>query len=90
MIAEYCKNYSMSRAAVYASQLEYEVKMQEKVLPKKEEKPVETVPEKVVTAETVTEEPKGSCSFKVTCTKAQLIALREFMKSNAIEFEVIR
>ena len=28
----------MGRAAVYASQLEYEVKMQEKVLPKKEEK----------------------------------------------------
>lgn len=31
-----------------------------------------------------------SGTFKVTCTEAQLIALRDFMKAEAIEFEVVK
>lgn len=36
------------------------------------------------------DEPIGTASFKVTCTRSQLIQLREYMKSNNIRFEVIR
>lgn len=35
-------------------------------------------------------EPKGSVTFRVTCTRSQLIQLREFMKNSSIDFEVIR
>lgn len=31
-----------------------------------------------------------SGTFKVTCTKSQLIALRDFMKENGISFEVVK
>ena len=35
-------------------------------------------------------EPVGSVAFRVTCTRAQLIALREYMKKSKILFEVIK
>jgi hypothetical protein len=38
----------------------------------------------------VTNEPVGTVSFTVKGTRAQIIALREFMKSNGIQFAVIR
>jgi len=38
----------------------------------------------------VTNEPVGTVSFTVKGTRTQIIALREFMKSNGIQFAVIR
>ena len=35
-------------------------------------------------------EPLGTVAFKVTCTRSQLVQLRDYMKNNGISFEVIR
>lgn len=35
-------------------------------------------------------EPVGTAAFRVTCTRSQLIQLRDYMKNNGINFEVIR
>lgn len=56
---------------------------------------VETIPEETQTAvkseaEQSQSEPTGTVTFKVTCTRAQLVSLRDFMKSTGINFEVIR
>ena len=54
-----------------------------------------TIPEETQTAvksetEQSQSEPTGTVTFKVTCTRAQLVSLRDFMKSTGINFEVIR
>lgn len=54
-----------------------------------------TIPEETQTAvksetEQSQSEPTGTVTFKVTCTRAQLVSLRAFMKSTGINFEVIR
>ena len=36
------------------------------------------------------QEPVGSVAFRVTCTKSQLIALRDYMKRSGIAYEVVR
>lgn len=35
-------------------------------------------------------EPTGTVTFKVTCTRSQLVSLRDYMKSTGINFEVVR
>lgn len=35
-------------------------------------------------------EPEITGAFRVTCTKDQLIMLRDFMKSQGIKFEVVK
>lgn len=100
VIAEYCKEYSLSKALVYAAQLNREEEMQKKVL---EEKKAETAHQETVQTisipETVqpeateahkSEERVGTCRFRVTCTRSQLIGLRDYMKTNGIDFEVVR
>lgn len=56
---------------------------------------VETIPEETQTAvkseaEQSQGEPTGTVTFKVTCTRSQLITLRDYMKSTGINFEVVR
>ena len=67
-----------------AQQQEQEVQAQVQPEPVSEQaQPVQqTVP--------VTNEPVGTVSFTVKGTRTQIIALREFMKSNGIQFAVIR
>lgn len=118
VITEYCKEYSMSKALIYAAQLKYNEEKQKKALEKKKS---ETVQSKIDSASTdheavnsqnepdkisvcqksdqiimagleddVQQDPTGSVSFTVTCTRSQLIALRDYMKKNAIVFKVIK
>lgn len=65
----------------------------EKVKSEPEPIPVEksfTPPEETVIHTTVQPEPMITGTFRVTGTKAQLIALREFLKSNGLDFEIVR
>ena len=96
VISEYCKKYDLSKTLVYAAQLKKEAEIQERTVSRKAE------PEKIeVSKETsqtvvsglenaVQQEPVGSVSFTVTCTRSQLIELRDYMKKNAIAFKVIK
>ena len=96
VISEYCKKYDLSKTLVYAAQLKKDAEIQERAVSQKPE------PEKIEasqeTSQTVIEglenavpqEPAGSVSFTVTCTRSQLIALRDYMKKNAIAFKVIK
>lgn len=61
--------------------------------PEPEPIPVEksfTPPEETVIHTTVQPEPTITGTFRVTGTKAQLIALREFLKANGLDFEIVR
>jgi hypothetical protein len=61
--------------------------------PEPEPIPVEksfTPPEETVIHTTVQPEPTITGTFRVTGTRAQLIALREFLKSNGLDFEIVR
>ncbi|MBR1749913.1 MAG: DUF1351 domain-containing protein [Ruminococcus sp.] len=49
-----------------------------------------TPPEETVIHTTVQPEPTITGTFRVKGTKAQLIALREFLKANGLDFEIIR
>lgn len=96
VISEYCKKYDLSKTLVYAAQLKKEAEIQERTVSRKAE------PEKIEvrqeTSQTVAsglenavqQEPVGSVSFTVTCTRSQLIELRDYMKKNAIAFKVIK
>lgn len=96
VISEYCKKYDLSKTLVYAAQLKKEAEIQERAVSRKAE------PEKIEvhqeTSQTVIsglenavqQEPVGSVSFTVTCTRSQLIELRDYMKKNAIAFKVIK
>ena len=53
--------------------------------PTESAKITEPVPQKIREGE-----PLISGTFKVTCTKSQLISLRDFMKLNKINFEIVK
>ena len=92
IIEEYMQEYKKSKALIMASQLEYRAKQLEK---KQQAENVKASSETTqdttqAAAQTVQNEPILKGSFCVEGTKAQIIALREFMKANGIKFAVIR
>ena len=96
VISEYCKKYDLSKTLVYAAQLKKDAEIQERAVSQKPEpEKIEASQEKSQTViegleNAVPQEPAGSVSFTVTCTRSQLIALRDYMKKNAIAFKVIK
>ena len=96
VISEYCKKYDLSKTLVYAAQLKKDAEIQERAVSRNPE------PEKIEASQKTTQtviagienagpqEPTGSVSFTVTCTRSQLIELRDYMKKNAIAFKVIK
>lgn len=96
VISEYCKKYDLSKTLVYAAQLKKDAEIQERAVSRNSE------PEKIEASQKTTQtviagienavpqEPTGSVSFTVTCTRSQLIELRNYMKKNAIAFKVIK
>lgn len=78
------KKKQAAEEALKAAQQKQEVQAQVQPEPVSEQaQPVQqTVP--------VTNEPVGTVSFTVKGTRTQIIALREFMKKNGIQFAVIR
>lgn len=86
----------MSKTLVYSAQLKKEAETQERAISSK------TEPDKIAVCQessqtiipglenTVQQDSIGSVSFTVTCTRSQLIALRDYMKKNAIAFKVIK
>lgn len=105
IISEYQKRYNLTSAMQYAETLrqreeaeckrkeqqEIERRKQEMTQPEPKSEPV---PEQVaVTAprETVTTPPQiGSAAFLATCTREQMIALRDYMKSAGIAYRVLK
>ena len=96
VISEYCKKYDLSKTLVYAAQLKKDAEIQERAVSRNPEpEKIEASQEKSQTViegleNAVPQEPAGSVSFTVTCTRSQLIALRDYMKKNAIAFKVIK
>ena len=88
IISEYCKEYNLSKTLVYAAMLDYQAKEQEKALKKAEPTANAEATPTAPVAETA--EPTITGDFRVTCTKQQLIALRNFMRSNGIKFYAIK
>ena len=100
IIEEYMQAYSKSKAIVLATTLEFRYK-QEQERKHKAEKALKaaeqpepalkaTEQQAVLIPEATESEPIGTVSFSVKGTRSQIIALREFMKSNGIWFAVIR
>ena len=105
IISEYQKRYNLTSAMQYAETLrqreeaeckrkeqqEIERRKQEMIQPEPKSEPV---PEQVaVTAprETVTALPQiGSAAFLATCTREQMISLRDYMKSAGIASRVLK
>lgn len=98
ILTEYCKKYDLSKTLVYAAQLAFEVKAQDKALksaPETVSKPADVTPEPVPGVlpgceKNVVTETVGSVAFEVTCTRSQLLKLRDYMTSNGIVFHVVK
>lgn len=74
---------------IYAAALERQLKNSEKPPEIPQEEPPEIVPPEPARQEAVQiEEKLLTGTFTVTCTKSQLIALRDFMKANNINFKL--
>lgn len=96
ILSEYCKKYDLSKTLVYAAQLKKETEIQVKALNTEKSKPVQPTVisdtqqvisgmEKDILVDTV-----GTVSFRVVCTRSQIVSLMDFMKSNGIKFETIK
>lgn len=96
ILSEYCKNYDLSKTLVYAAQLKKETEIQAKALNTEKSKPVQptvisdtrqVIPgmEKDIAADSI-----GTASFRVVCTRSQIISLMNFMRNNGIKFETIK
>lgn len=83
---KFAEKCDKSQTLVYASMLEHQYKEEQK----KALEHVQPTPEPVSTVQFQSNEPLISGTFKVTCTKSQLISLRDFMKSNNIHFELVK
>lgn len=90
------QNYDLSKTLVYAAQLKKETEIQAKALNTEKSKPVQptvisdtqqVIPgmEKDIAADSV-----GTASFRVVCTRSQIISLMNFMRNNGIKFETIK
>lgn len=102
IIEEYMQEYNKSKALVMATTLRFRAeqlakkkKSAEEALRADDNQAVSTMSEPVAPEQPVQQpapvnEPVGTVSFTVMGTKSQIVALREFMKSNGIKFEVIR
>ena len=101
IIEEYMQAYSKSKAIVLATTLEFRYKQEQERKHKAEEAlkaaeqqhepaPKAVEQQAVLVSEAVDSEPVGTVSFSVKGTRSQIIALREFMKSNGVQFAVIR
>jgi len=91
-----------SPALVYAVQLQSDYEKEQKKKALEAEKNIQktavnvsdendpVTQQKEQTAERTESEQIISGTFKVTCTKSQLISLRDFMKSQKIKFEIVK
>lgn len=88
------KSHTLAYAALLERQYQAEQERKKNEVPQEQIQtpPQNSIPENVkITEPTEREtEPILSGSFKVACTRSQLIALRDFMRSNGINFEVIK
>ena len=89
VISEYCKEYSMSKALIYAAQLKYDEEMQKKLLKKKKS---ETIKPKINSensnceaARQVESNPMIGGGFVIKCLKSKLILLKKFISENEID-----
>lgn len=100
IIEEYMQAYSKSKAIVLATTLEFRYKQEQerkhkaekslKAVKQPEPAPKAAEQQAVLISEETASEPVGTVSFSVKGTRSQIIALREFMKSNGIQYAVIR
>lgn len=92
VIAKYNESYDLGNALQYATYLQQEAEKQERLLQQKQiiESEPETQKTSSLPIEKVAEEPLYTGVFRVTCTRNQLIQLREFMKQIGIQFEAIK
>lgn len=89
VILEYCKEYNISKAFVYAAQLKHEEEIQKKIL---ERKKSETIQPKIDSASLdyemikhIENDPIIGGGFLIKCTKSKLILLKKFISENEID-----
>ena len=89
VISEYCKEYSMGKALIYAAQLKYDEEMQKKLLEKKKS---ESVKPKIDSANSACQtvkqaenDPIIGGGFVIKCLKSKLILLKKFISENEID-----
>ncbi len=105
VISEYQKRYNLTNAMQYAETLrqreeaerkrkeQQEIERRKLEASKPEPKPEPITAQVAVTAprEAVTSSPQiGSAAFLVTCTREQMIALRNYMKNAGIAYRVLK
>lgn len=94
IIENFERTKDMSRCAIYAATLERQYQMQKRkeeaaqAAQETPQKPPEEKPQEVQEAPQKAEEPLLTGTFTVTCTKAQLTALRDFMRAQGIQFSI--
>ncbi len=91
VLNEYCKDYSLSKALVYAAQLKRQDEMQKKILERSEPvhtEKTETEAKPSISAADSQHIIKGT--FTVEATREKIIALRDFMRDNDIKYSVVK
>ena len=80
-----------TQTLAYATTLEHQEQARREQQSQIVQKSAEIPPEAIVTPpiEQVVE-PVGTVTFKVICTRSELVKLRDYMKTNGIKFEVVR
>lgn len=87
------KSHTLAYAALLERQYQANQERKKNEIPQEQiQTPQDNIPKNIKITEPAEREPEPilSGSFKVTCTRSQLIALRDFMRSNGINFEVIK
>lgn len=99
IINKFTEKKELSPVLVYAAQLEKELEKEQKRTDESNRKAIENTIDIPVKINEIPEksseispdvEPEITGAFRVTCTKDQLIMLRDFMKSQGIKFEVVK
>lgn len=99
IINKFKEKKELSPVMVYAAQLEKELEMEQKRKKESNYKAVENTVDIPVKIDEIPEksneirhniEPEITGTFRVTCTRDQLISLRDFMKSQEIKFEIVK
>lgn len=95
IINKFIEKKELSPTLVYAAQLEHELKEEQRYKEKMSQKNLENMADIRGISASVTEilpdiDPEITGTFRVTCTRKQLISLRDFMKSNKIKFEIVK
>lgn len=96
VLSEYCKYYDLSKTLVYAAQLKKETEIQAKALNTEKSKPEQPTvisdTQQVISGmeKDIAVDSVGTASFRVVCTRSQIISLMNFMRNNGIKFETIK